>query len=58
MPILVPGTTCWKLARARHLSLIQDAGPAFSAIADAFEAARETIFIVGWDLDSRTLLRP
>jgi len=58
MPILVPGTTCWKLARARHLSLIQDAGPAFAAIADAFEAARETIFIVGWDLDSRTPLRP
>ena len=58
MPLLVPGTTCWKLARARHLSLIQDAGPAFAAIADAMEAARESIFIVGWDLDSRTPLRP
>lgn len=58
MPILVPGTTCWQLARARHLSLIQDAGPAFGAIADAMEAARESIFIVGWDLDSRTPLRP
>ena len=58
MPILVPGTTCWKLARARHLSLIQDAGPAFAAIADAMETARESIFIVGWDLDSRTPLRP
>jgi phosphatidylserine/phosphatidylglycerophosphate/cardiolipin synthase-like enzyme/uncharacterized membrane protein YdjX (TVP38/TMEM64 family) len=58
MPILVPGTTCWKLARARHLSLIQDAGPAFAAIAAAMEAARESIFIIGWDLDSRTPLRP
>jgi len=58
MPLLVPGTTCWKLARARRLSLIQDAGPAFASIADAMEAARETIFIVGWDLDSRTPLRP
>jgi len=58
MALLVPGTTCWQLARARHLSLIQDAGPAFAAIADAMEAARESIFILGWDLDSRTPLRP
>lgn len=58
MRILVPGATCWRTARARHLSLIQDAGPAFAAIAAAMEAARETIFILGWDIDSRTLLRP
>jgi phosphatidylserine/phosphatidylglycerophosphate/cardiolipin synthase-like enzyme/uncharacterized membrane protein YdjX (TVP38/TMEM64 family) len=44
--------------RARHLSLLQDAGPTFAAIAAAMEAARETIFILGWDIDSRTLLRP
>jgi phosphatidylserine/phosphatidylglycerophosphate/cardiolipin synthase-like enzyme len=58
MRILTPGATCWRTVRARHLSLIQDAGPTFAAIAAAMEAARETIFILGWDIDSRTLLRP
>ncbi len=58
MRILMPGVTCWRTVRARHLSLLQDAGPTFAAIAAAMEAARETIFILGWDIDSRTLLRP
>ncbi len=43
---------------ARRLSMIQDAGPTFAAIAEAMEAATRTIFVVGWDLDSRTRLRP
>ncbi|HEY4186470.1 MAG TPA: VTT domain-containing protein [Polyangia bacterium] len=58
MSLLVPGATCWKTARARHVSLIQDAGPAFAAIAAAMEAARDSIFILGWDIDSRTPMRP
>ena len=58
MPILVPGRTCWKTVRARHVAMIQDAGPAFAAIASALEEARRSIFILGWDLDSRTPLRP
>ena len=43
---------------ARRLSLIQDAGATFSAMAAAMEAAQRTIFILGWDMDSRTILRP
>jgi hypothetical protein len=41
-----------------HLALIQDAGPTFAAIATAIKAARHSVFVVGWDLDSRTVLRP
>ena len=58
LPLLVPGTTCWKTTRAQRLSLIQDAGPAFNAMAEAMGAARRSIFILGWDIDSRTKLRP
>jgi uncharacterized membrane protein YdjX (TVP38/TMEM64 family) len=43
---------------AHRLALIQDAGPTFAAIATALEAARRSVFVVGWDLDSRTVLRP
>jgi phospholipase D1/2 len=56
--LLVPGQTCWKVTTAQRLSLIQDAGPTFAAIASALEQAQRTIFILGWDLDSRTVLRP
>jgi len=58
MPLLVPGSTCWTLVQARRLALLQDAGPTFAAMAAAMESARRTIFILGWDLDSRTVLRP
>ncbi len=57
-PLLVPGRSCWKTAVASRLALLQDAGPTFAAVAEALAAARRTIFIVGWDLDSRTQLRP
>ncbi|MEP6653593.1 MAG: VTT domain-containing protein [Myxococcales bacterium] len=58
MAFLVPGSNCWKKVTADRLSLLQDAGPTFAAMASVMEAARKTIFIVGWDLDSRTVLRP
>jgi phosphatidylserine/phosphatidylglycerophosphate/cardiolipin synthase-like enzyme/uncharacterized membrane protein YdjX (TVP38/TMEM64 family) len=57
-PLLVPGSTCWQKVGAHRLALIQDAGPAFSAIASAIEAARGTVFILGWDIDSRVVMRP
>jgi hypothetical protein len=56
--LLSPGQSCWKTAVASRISMIQDAALAFNVIAEAMEAARRTIFIVGWDIDSRTVLRP
>jgi phospholipase D1/2 len=58
MALLVPGTNCWLISRATRLSLIQDAGPTFAHMADAIEAARRSVFILGWDIDSRTVMRP
>lgn len=57
-PLLVTGSTCWQKVSARRLTIIQDAGPTFAAIASAIEAAHSTVFILGWDIDSRTVLRP
>jgi phospholipase D1/2 len=58
MALLVPGSNCWRIARAARLSMIGDAGPCFAHMADAIEAAQSSVFIIGWDLDSRTFLRP
>jgi len=58
VPLLLPGITCWRTVRAERLSIIQDAGPTFSAMAEAMHAARRSLFIVGWDVDSRVALLP
>lgn len=55
--LLVPGCSCWKLVPASRLSVIHDAASTFSAMASAMSVARKSIFILGWDLDSRTVLR-
>jgi len=57
-PLLVPGLTCWTKTRATKLAIIQDAGPTFAAQAEAMAMARRSIFILGWDIDSRTPLAP
>ncbi len=54
---LQPGENCWKLARAEKIAFLIDGEAYFQTLADAFEAARQTIFIVGWDIDSRIHLR-
>jgi len=57
-PLLVPGLTCWTKTRATKLAIIQDAGPTFAALAEAMAMARRSLFILGWDIDSRTPLEP
>lgn len=57
-PLLSPGVTCWRKVVATRLALIQDAAATFAAIASAIEGARRSVFIIGWDIDSRTVLRP
>lgn len=56
--LVVPGVSCWKKVVAHRLTLLRDAEATFAAMASALEAARHTVFILGWDLDSRTVLRP
>jgi phospholipase D1/2 len=53
-----PGRTCWTIANAPRFASIVDAEEFYAAIASACEKADESITIVGWSVDSRTMLRP
>jgi len=57
-PIVRPGRNCWRLARAERVALLVDGLAYFSAVADAIERARHSIFIVGWDFNSLVRMRP
>lgn len=48
---------CWQIAEADRLSFLVDGAAYYGALADVCEAARQTIYIVGWDIDSRICLR-
>ena len=56
-PILVEGGTCWRRARADRVAFLIDGESYFSTVADAIESARESIFIMGWDLHTEVALR-
>ena len=56
MGILRPGDNCWRVEHASRAAVLIDAAAYFSALRDAFRRARRSVFIVGWDLDSRTRL--
>jgi phospholipase D1/2 len=51
--ILAEGRNCWRIARAQRAAFLIDGAAYFAAFAAAAEQARESIFIVGWDVDSR-----
>jgi phosphatidylserine/phosphatidylglycerophosphate/cardiolipin synthase-like enzyme/uncharacterized membrane protein YdjX (TVP38/TMEM64 family) len=54
--ILRPGTNCWCLAHARRLAFLVDGAAYFSALRAAAMRARQSILVIGWDVDSRTRL--
>src|SRR5262245_54665430 len=49
--LLVPGKTCWRVARARHAAVLIDAAAYFKALENALPLARRSIYIIGWDLN-------
>jgi phosphatidylserine/phosphatidylglycerophosphate/cardiolipin synthase-like enzyme/uncharacterized membrane protein YdjX (TVP38/TMEM64 family) len=51
------GHNCWEIAGAERIAFLIDGEDYFRAFAEACEAARKTIFIIGWDIDSRVSLR-
>jgi phosphatidylserine/phosphatidylglycerophosphate/cardiolipin synthase-like enzyme/uncharacterized membrane protein YdjX (TVP38/TMEM64 family) len=55
--ILRENRNCWKIADASRVKFLVDGAAYFSALADAFDRARESIFILGWDFDSRIRLK-
>ena len=56
-PILQPGDTCWRLEPAQRMAVLVDGAAYFEAFAAAARAARHSLLIVGWDIDSRLRLR-
>ncbi|MCW5737089.1 MAG: VTT domain-containing protein [Enhydrobacter sp.] len=55
-PLLVPGRTAWRVERCPRAAVLIDGSSCFGAMRSAFLAARRTIYVVGWDIDSRTEL--
>ena len=54
--IAVPGGNCWQTTRANRLAFLVDAAAYFRAFKAAALRAQRSILIVGWDVNSRTLL--
>jgi phospholipase D1/2 len=57
-PILAPGRNCWRIAQARKLAFLVDGQDYFRAVREAVREAQRSIFILGWDIDSRQRLVP
>ncbi len=57
-PLLVPGRNCWRIERAGRLAFLVDGEAYFGAVRSALRNARRSIFILGWDIDSRMRLVP
>ncbi len=55
--ILVPGSTCWRRERAERLAFMVDGEAYFAAVASAFENARRSLWLLGWDFHSGVQLR-
>jgi phosphatidylserine/phosphatidylglycerophosphate/cardiolipin synthase-like enzyme/uncharacterized membrane protein YdjX (TVP38/TMEM64 family) len=58
VPLLVPGRNCWRIEHAHRFGLLVDADSYFRAVRAAIRAARHTVFILSWDIDSRMWLIP
>src|SRR5882672_5019784 len=54
--ILQPGRTVWCIEHAPRAAVLVDGAAFFAAVREAFLKARRSIFVVGWDIDSRTRL--
>ncbi len=56
--VLTPADNCWQIARADRLRVIVDAADYFKAAKEVMLKARNTIFLVGWDFDTRIGFEP
>lgn len=56
--LLVPGRNCWRIEHAERLAMLVDGDQFFGAVRAALRTAQRSIFILGWDIDSRMRLVP
>ena len=54
--MLQPGNNCWRIENATKLQFLIDGEEYFRALRASLLRARHSIFIIGWDIDSRVLL--
>lgn len=57
-PVLEPGRNCCRVAHANRFALLIDGSNYYAALVEAITQAQHTVFILGWDLDSRVRLGP
>lgn len=51
-----PGHNCWRINQLFQASLVVDCADFYRAIHEAISKARHSVFIIGWDIDSRIRL--
>ena len=56
--IFQPGRNCWRVDRADRFYCVQDAADYFRLVRQALLDARESVFILGWDIASTVDLVP
>jgi phosphatidylserine/phosphatidylglycerophosphate/cardiolipin synthase-like enzyme len=56
-PLFVEGETCWKLAEADRAAVLIDGASYFGALRASLLKAEHSIYIVGWEINSRVRLR-
>lgn len=54
--IFTPGENCWVSSEARYVTPLIDCANYYKALHNAISKAQHSIFIVGWDIDSRIRL--
>lgn len=54
--LLRPGHNCWRVAPCTRLAMLVDADAYFPALRQALTQAEHSVFILGWDIDSRMRL--
>jgi len=55
-PFLQEKDTCWRVERCPRAKVLIDGAAYYLALRRALRAARHSVFVVGWDIDSRTRL--
>jgi phosphatidylserine/phosphatidylglycerophosphate/cardiolipin synthase-like enzyme/uncharacterized membrane protein YdjX (TVP38/TMEM64 family) len=56
--VLTPGRNCWRIEPAQRVAFLIDGAAYFAALRSAIAQARRSVFILGWDFDSRIRLVP
>src|SRR5262245_20331569 len=54
--IFRPGRNVWRVAQAERAAVLVDAAAYFGTLRRALLEARHSVYIIGWDVDSRTPL--